>query len=187
MQQLILLLHFMLPILPVTPAPEPFEHHAFRLTQTDLYDPLILDSSRAWGLDPFLFKGLLFAESGFQTKKINPRGAAGIAQLTPGGRYGVRTVRCLRGECRVFTLQDALNPQKAIPAAAELLAYMKRICGPDRMLGMYNTGRCGPWRRVFVNQVYRHINRFRVFGGLPPTSPPTPSPQRLLARQLPTS
>ena len=189
MQQLIQLLTVLLRLsspLPTEVIPaEPFEQRAFRLTQTDRYDVLILDAARTWDLDPFIFKGLLFYESGFQPRKINPKGAAGIAQITAGGRVGVRNVRCLRGVCRAFTLQDALNPEKAIPAAAELLAHLRRTCGADRMLSAYNTGNCKARVRVFVTMVTQHTNRFRTLGGLPPLPVPSPRPTRLLAQQNP--
>jgi soluble lytic murein transglycosylase-like protein len=175
------------PLTSATPPGETLEQYAFRLTQHDPYDQLILVAAKTWGLDPFLYKGLLYAESGFRVRKVNHLGAAGIAQLTPGGRYSVHTVRCRRGDCRKFTRDDALDPRKAIPAVAELLAYMQRTCGAYRMLGMYNTGRCGPRRQPFVNQVYRHVNRFRTFGGLPPASPPKPTPPRRLTRRRLTS
>lgn len=189
MQQLIQLLTILLRLsspLPTETIPaEPLEQRAFRLTQTDRYDALILDAARTWNLDPFIFKGLLFYESGFQPHKINPRGAAGIAQITAGGRVGVRNVRCMRGVCRTFTLQDALNPEKAIPAAAELLAHLRRTCGADRMLSAYNTGNCKARVRVFVMMVTQHTNRFRVLGGLPPLPLPTSRPSRLLAQKNP--
>lgn len=191
MQQLIQLLAILLRLLSPLPteviSAEPLEQRAFRLTQTDRYDALILDAARSWNLDPFLFKGLLFAESGFKPQKINKLGAAGIAQLTAGGRVGVRNVRCMHGMCRTFTLQDALDPEKAIPAAAELLAYLRRTCGADRMLSAYNTGNCKARVRVFVTMVTQHTNRFRILGGLPPLPlpPSTPRPSRLLAQQNP--
>jgi soluble lytic murein transglycosylase-like protein len=189
MQQLIELLLILLRLwapLPTAAIPaEPFEQRAFRLTQNDRYDPLILVAAQEWKIDPFLFKGLLFAESGFKPRKTNKLGAAGIAQLTGGGRIGVRNVRCMRGLCRSFTLQDALSPEKAIPAAAELLAYLRRTCGEDRMLSAYNTGNCKARVRVFVMMVTQHTNRFRTLSGLPPLPTPTIRPARLLAQQNP--
>jgi len=189
MQQFIELLLILLRLwapLPTAAIPaEPLEQRAFRLTQNDRYDPLILVAAQEWKIDPFLFKGLLFAESGFKPQKINQLGASGIAQFTAGGRVGVRNVRCMRGLCRPFTVQDALDPKKAIPAAAELLAYLRRTCGEDRMLSAYNTGNCKARVRVFVMTVTQHMNRFRIRGGLPPLPIPTIRPTRLLAQQNP--
>jgi soluble lytic murein transglycosylase-like protein len=187
MQRLIelflILLHSLSTSVLASQPPETLEHRAFRLTQTDQYDRLILVAADLHRLDPFLYKGLLFTESRLRPHRISRKQAAGIAQLTPGGRRGVRTLRCARGDCRPFTLADALNPRKAIPAGAELLAYHRRRCGQQRMLSAYNTGNCHAHVHVFVRTVYRNTNRFRTASGLPPL--PLPGRSRTPCSSVP--
>jgi hypothetical protein len=118
---------------------------SFRLTQHGLWDGLILDSSLNWGLDPWVVSSLLWVESKMKPTAENmTSGALGLAQLTPGGRRAVENLRAKRGIVAPFTRLRALEPRDAIPAAAELLAYMIDRCGGlERGLRGYNTGSCG--------------------------------------------
>ena len=158
---------------------EPLEERAFRLTQTGRYDQAILEAAKAWGLDPFILKGLLFAESGFNPLAVSPKGAIGLAQITPGGRVGLTNLRRARGaQPSRFTVAMALDPSHAIPAAAELLAYHRDQAGGDmrRALAGYNTGSTKKKACGFVRRVHRHTNRFRVDAGLPPLPDPEAPP-----------
>ena len=177
-------------VAPDTPPPvqETLEQWAFRLTQEDEYDELILVTTTTWQLDPFLFKGLLYTESRLDPGIINKiSGAAGIAQFTAGGRRGVTNLRRMRGvppSRATFTRAQALVPSEAIPAAAELLVYLNNTCKHTAgALMAYNSGSCRG-SRGFVLTVIKHTNRFRTAAGLPPM--PVPSmPSRKSRKPFP--
>jgi soluble lytic murein transglycosylase-like protein len=174
------------PVAAQTLPDEPLEYRAFRLTQTGPYDALIRDAAQRWAVDPFIFKGLLLTESELDPKIINKKsGAAGIGQFTASGRRGVTNIRKWRGFHRKFTLDDALNPQEAIPAAAELLAYFMGVCRtPARALMAYNSGSCRG-SKGFVQVVFMRMNRLRTLAGLPPVYPSLHVPKKLLAKRTP--
>lgn len=168
---------------------ERIEFIAFGVTQADKYDQIILTASREWGLDPFMLKGLLYVESGFDPTIVNKTsGAAGIAQFTGGGRSAVRNLRKRRGVKNPnFTLEHAKDPSKAIPAAAEILSHLIDLYGRDGSLAAYVSGpsggravsRRGLWvmgKRVrwYVLEVIKQCNRLRTEAGLPPV----PGPKR---------
>jgi len=178
---------------PPPPALEDIDQWAFRLTQEDTYDQLILHAAIQWQIDPFLFKGLLYTESRLDPTIINKTSqAAGIAQFTAGGRRGVTNLRRMRGippSRATFTRAQTLDPKEAIPAAAELLAYLFTTCKhtPGALMG-YNSGGCRG-SRSFVLAVIKHTNRFRTAAGMPPMPAPSfPARRsRTLMARIPTS
>ena len=155
------------------------ELHAYRSTMRGPYDTAIARAAQEWGQSPFLMRALFEHESGLNPKVINPdTGAAGIGQMTAGGRYAAGNIRSWRtGVRESFTLKDALNPYKAIPAAAEMLAYAVDVCrglgdGVAAMLAWYNSGKCRAQVPGFVVSVVRIANRLRMESGLPPLPAP---------------
>lgn len=100
--------------------------------------------AKAAGIDPHVLASLLWHESGMDPSARNKRtGAAGIAQFMPAGRAAVERIRKARGVPWRFTLADAMNPFFAIPAAAELLAYLETRCGSAlRAVAAYASGSC---------------------------------------------
>jgi len=155
------------------------ELHAYRLTMKGRYDDAIARASEQWGQSPFVLRALLEHESKLRPKVINPdTGAAGIGQMTAGGRYAAGNIRSWRtGVRQRFTLADALDPWKAIPAAAEMLTYAVDVCrglgdGVAVMLAWYNTGKCRAQVPGFVTSVVRIANRLRMEAGLPPMPAP---------------
>ena len=185
---------------PASAPTESLEIRAFRTSQRDKFDAVILAAAIQWKHDPFLLKGLLYTESGFRYDIVNRRtGAAGIAQFTPGGRRAVSYLRRARGVRGHFTQAHALDPVDAIHAAAEVLAHLTDLYGPDGGLAAYNGGpragrqvqRLGYWdarKRVggFLLTVLRHANRMRAEAGLPPLPPPPPR-DKPKQSSLPTS
>lgn len=201
---------------------------AFRRTQRGPFDGLIADAAAQWGVDPFLLKGLLYCESRLDPTRVGARiyrtvrgkrvavggGARGIAQFTRDGIAAVNEVRekrQRRGErVYAFTSADVMDPERAIPAAAELLsAYMRRF-GRDGGITAYNSGpyggrlvqRLGFWkarRRLvqvrgtalqghrFLLKVLRQTNRYRRQSGLRPLPLPPRGPARRLPSERPTS
>ena len=153
-------------------------YEAYRLTQEHELDDLIVAAAEDWMLDPFLLRGLLYEESRLVPNIINPRsGASGIAQFTRAGRKGLNTIRRMRGCDDEFTYAMTLEPEEAIPAAAELLSYLSSRWGRDAAVAHYNGG---PNKKWFARRVLRWANRFRLESGLPPLPPPRPKrPARL--------
>lgn len=133
------------------------EHWVFRATQRGPYDPLINAAAATEGLDPFLLKGLLENESQLDPKLVGKRkygvvggrrrvisgGARGIAQLTSAGIDAVNELRQRRGAAPSFTTADAMRPERAIAAAAALLADFIDRFGRDGGITAYNTGPVG--------------------------------------------
>jgi len=135
--------------------------HVFRETQKGPFDVMIADQAETWGLDPFLFKGLLINESKLDPSLTGKRlyegrgrkrravggGARGIAQFTFSGVAAVNEARQRRyyyGERpEAFRRKDVWDPEAAIEASAELLAsYIERF-GRDGGVTAYNSGPYG--------------------------------------------
>jgi hypothetical protein len=210
------------------------EQLAFRLTQHGPFDQLIAVESERHHLDPFLLKGLLVNESGLNPsvhgrkqyglvqgkRRIISGGSVGIAQFSASGIRGVTSIRRMRANwgdaVETFTYEKALDPDKAIPAAAEVLSYYINLYGRDGGVTAYNTGmaggqlvkRYGFWHarahgklnsaghvklqgKYFLLNVLRHTNRLRTDAGLPPLPGPDhgrrPAPSERSHERLPTS
>lgn len=188
----------------------------FDKTQYGPFDDAILASAKRWKLDPFLLKGLLANESKLDPigqgkyrfanmngiRVIVSGGAIGIAQFTGGGVRGVNFLRLKRrkrsgAHIHDFDMEQALNPVKAIDAAAELLSHLIQRFGRDGGVTAYNSGiasgkavsRYGFWNarksgklnRIgiyeiqgyrFLLNVLRHTNWYRTQSGLPPLADP---------------
>jgi len=137
------------------------ELEAFCRTQTGPHDAVIAGAAEAWGLDPFLLKGLLENESGLDAERVGKRiyrdvngrrravggGARGIGQFTSDGVAAVNEIRLRRHRdgvpVRPFTEADVMDPHEAIFAAAELLSsYVSRF-GLEGGVTAYNSGPYG--------------------------------------------
>jgi hypothetical protein len=110
------------------------------------YDELVVQEARRRGIDPVVLKRLIGSESSFNPQAVSPRGekyGIGIAQIA---------------DVHNMSKEDRLNPNKAIPAAAELFAqYLKRADGDyEKALQMYKGASseggkqrmAGPIRRI---------------------------------------
>jgi soluble lytic murein transglycosylase-like protein len=100
------------------------------------YDALIFASAQQAGIEPALLYKLLYQESHFREDIINgwkrsPAGAIGIAQFMP--ETAVQWCGSVDG---------AMNPNVAIPAAARYLAYLISYFGGNVQKGVaaYNWG-----------------------------------------------
>lgn len=158
-------------LLLVGPSDDPFtlEQRAYRIVHRGPHDLVIAESSKRWGHDPFVLDGLLTRESGKQTGVHHKRTKArGISQFVPSGAAAVGRLQRKRGLRDVFTYAKALDPREAIPAAAELLAYLMDVCGGlHEALVAYNRGSCGR-PNAFSRSVLRIANALRVAAALPP-------------------
>lgn len=154
---------------------ESLEVRAFRLTQEWEHAPIVLDAADAWGLSPWLLLALLWVETGLDCDRVNPYSkAAGCGQFTRTGIRGLNRIRALRGDDRVFTRQDAFDPEKGIHATAELLSWLVDRYGTRPGVRSYNGGR---YQKVFLDRVFRKVRALRLAAGLPPALPPRPQPQ----------
>ncbi|MEI2606507.1 transglycosylase SLT domain-containing protein [Erwinia aphidicola] len=99
---------------------------------TTKYDQLIEASATANGLDPKKLRAQIQAESNFDPTAVSPVGARGIAQIMPKfwqGKYGLNTI------------EDFDNPDKAIPAMAQIMAQHVKSYGDwNAALVAYNAG-----------------------------------------------
>ena len=136
------------------------ELRAYALTQGGPHDGVILASAAVHRVDPFTLRALLWEESKLRPDAVNPRsGCVGIAQWCPSGRRGLAE---LRG--RPFTVEHALDPARAIPAAAFMLAHLERRWGAWSSVEWYNGSK---HRKSFARRVHRMAARLRAKAGLP--------------------
>jgi hypothetical protein len=154
------------------PCHESIEHRAYRLAHGGEIEQRIGEAAREWGISPFVFLALALVESHLDPRRVHKRTkAAGIFQLTPGGR---RAIARLTGQ--PFTREMALDPSTATHGAVVLLAHHVSECGSlVRALGAYGSGKCSGAGR-FARYVLRRANRLRISAGLPPLSREQPHP-----------
>lgn len=154
---------------PVSLPPEPVEIRAFRVTQTWIHAPIVLEAADEWGLSPWLLLALLWAESRLDCTQVNKRsGAVGVGQFTRTGIAGLNRIRRSRGDDRTFTRAGAFDPREGIGATAELLAYLTTRYGVRGGVAAYNGGKR---KRAFAGHVLRKLRALRLAAGLPPEVP----------------
>lgn len=99
---------------------------------TTKYDDLIRVSAQNAGIDPDLFRAQLVQESSLDPNAVSPAGALGIGQIMP--KYWL-------GKHGLTTEADIRNPEKAVPAAAQIMAdHVKQYGGWNQALVAYNAG-----------------------------------------------
>lgn len=151
---------------PTEASGESLERRAFRATVEWEHAGVVQAAADEWGVDAFILLALLWAESRLDVTAVNRRSrAAGVSQFTATGRRGLERIRRLRGEHAPFTRADALDPHKAIPAAAEMLAWLTSRWGEQGGVRWYNGGK---HRRAFARKVFRKLEQLRREAGLPP-------------------
>lgn len=131
-------------------------------TRARLFEPLIVDSAKRYGIDPSILWTLCFVESRFKVEAISPKGARGPMQFMPDTalRYG---------------LSNPHDPKAAIDAAARYLRdLLNRFGGRlDLALAAYNSGEGAVESfltgRPLLLRTGKIINpRGLVTGGIPP-------------------
>jgi len=141
----------------VTDTVETIEDTAVTIARTVFgtqYDDLINSSAEANGIPPNVLYKLLWQESRFRPDIINgttrsPVGALGIAQFMPATAIQ-----------EMGSVQAALDPSKAIPAAARYLAKLRNQFGGDltKAVAAYNWGQGNVKRKGLANAPKETVN-----------------------------
>lgn len=92
-------------------------------------EQLIADASRRHGLDYFVFRALVYQESGCKPSVVSPKGAKGLTQLMPAtaARFGVK---------------NPFDPAENIEGGAKYMRWLLGFFGGDYALALagYNAG-----------------------------------------------
>ena len=98
-------------------------------THPRAYEPLIAEASQRYRVPANLVRAVIRVESGFNSKAVSPKGAAGLMQLMPGtaARYGVA---------------DRMNAAQNIHGGTRYLSDMLALFKQDLRLALaaYNAG-----------------------------------------------
>ncbi len=123
----------------------------------DEFSGWILEASQRHELNPELLASVVFTESSFRTDVVSHAGAIGPAQVQP----------FWQSFCGATTL---LDPAENIYCGAQILAYLRDVCGDERCaLSAYNVGlrnhreseefqQAG---RRYIRKVHRHLESFQ--------------------------
>jgi hypothetical protein len=104
-----------------TAATQPTKRGTQYDTTTTPYDELIAQSARQYGVDPIILKRLIGTESSFRPDVISK----------DGRDYGIAQINQVHLDSGRVTREQALDPNFAIPFAAELLASNLRNANGD--------------------------------------------------------
>jgi soluble lytic murein transglycosylase-like protein len=111
------------------------------------------------GVDPFLIKAIIKAESNFDPTAVSPKGAQGLMQLMPA------TARDLQ-------VTDPFDPQENISGGAKYLRFLLDSYGWDVVLSLaaYNAGPGNvkntipkiPETRIYITKVLDNYHSYRA-------------------------
>lgn len=126
-----------------------------KIARKVLYDSVVEDVARIYGLDSALLHAVISVESRYRAKAISRKGAAGLMQLMPviTRRYGVA---------------DPLNPVQNLHGGAKHLRHLLKVFNNDVSLALaaYNSGEAAVAK--YGNQIppYRETTNYvpRVLG-----------------------
>ena len=94
-----------------------------------LYNPIILQTSSHYQIDPAIVKAIIMAESGYNPRAISKKGAKGLMQLMPG-------------TAEELGVEDIFNPQQNISGGVRYFKQLvNRFNGDVKLaLAAYNAG-----------------------------------------------
>jgi len=125
------------------------------------YDGIIEQASRRFGVDPFLIKAVIKAESDFNHEAISHKGAKGLMQLMP------HTANAMK-------VQNPFNPEENIFGGTRYLSLMLERFKNDQRLALaaYNAGpeevetHKGvppfPETRYFISKVLDYYKKYKL-------------------------
>ncbi len=104
-------------------------HKGARRSRSAPFEQIILRAAKETGLDPYLIRAVITAESQFNVREVSPAGACGLMQLMP------RTAR-------LFAVKDIFDPEENIRAGCKHLRYLMHRFSNNLALTLaaYNAG-----------------------------------------------
>lgn len=111
------------------PPPEVSHVNARNFPNLDRFDGLIVGAGAQYGVEPWLIKAVVLAESGMNSDAVSRTGAQGLMQLMPPTAKDLGVI-------------DAFDPAECIDGGTRYLAQMLRIFSGDLRLALagYNAG-----------------------------------------------
>lgn len=99
------------------------------ISQRAMYEPLVEQTARAYGLESALLHAVIHAESSYNAKAVSKQGAQGLMQLMPG-------------TARRYEVADAFDPAQNVRGGARYLRDLLEIFHDDLrlVLAAYNAG-----------------------------------------------
>ena len=103
-----------------------FSSNAFNRT----YDKQIINASNKYGVDPYLVKAVIRAESNFDPNAVSPKDAKGLMQITPPAAED-------------FEVKDVLDPTSNIEGGVRILKHLIEYFNGNLELALagYNAGK----------------------------------------------
>jgi len=131
----------------------------FRQVNSSIYDYIINEKARKYGVEPSLIRAIIAVESGFNPRAVSRKGAIGLMQLMPS-------------TASLFGARDPFDPEQNIEAGVRYLRYLIKKFGNKRLaVAAYNAGETAvkryngipPYRETknFVSMVMRLHNMKR--------------------------
>jgi hypothetical protein len=141
------------------------------------YKDMVVDAAKQNGVNPDLYKRLLYQESGFSPKATSPAGARGIAQFMPATARDEGV--------------DVTDPKSSIYGGARYLGKMIKQFGGNEQLGVaaYNTGPVNvqKWLDGKFNLLPETQNYVNTITGKPITKPSGNVPSAMATPQAATT
>lgn len=127
------------------------------------YNRIILQASRMFGVDPFLIKAVIQAESAFDHKAISHKGAKGLMQLMPDTANDMAVENPFNPEENIFggtrylsRLLERFKNNKALALAAY-------NAGPEKV-EYYQGVPPYPKTKTFIKRVLTYYKRYKKRG-----------------------
>jgi soluble lytic murein transglycosylase-like protein len=127
---------------PPEPAFEPLKLNAEQLARARKVQPLVVQASKDFGVEPNLINGIIWTESKFNHKARNRSGAKGLMQLMPITARGM--AKKLGRPVRVY------DPEFSIQAGTKLLSIMLERFDGDEELALFAFARGGGRERGWL-------------------------------------
>lgn len=112
----------------------------YKRVNSSIYDAILVEKARKYGIDASLVKALITVESGFNPRAVSRKGAIGLMQLMPE-------------TAKLYGADDPFDPEQNIEAGVRYLSeLLKKFKDKKLALAAYNAGE----------------SAVRKYGGIPP-------------------